>query len=249
MKRIFLVLALCISAQYLFAQQEDSIGKFRKNVIRYNLSGALLFGFDKYIVVGYERVINSRQSISMNVGRASLPKLVNIITDSFSLQKDLRNTGTNFSLDYRFYLAKENRYRPPHGLYIGPYYSYNRFERENEFSFKRANGAVQAGETNTSLTIHTIGAELGYQFVFWEKLTLDMVLIGPGISSYRIKSTFEGTLDEDDRQQLREAIEDVLTQRFPGMNYVLGDKHLDANGVLNTTNVGFRYIIHIGFLF
>src|ERR1700741_3692 len=58
-----------------------------KNVIRYNLSGALLFGIDRYIVLGYERVISPRQSISVNVGRAALPGLISVITDSFSLKK------------------------------------------------------------------------------------------------------------------------------------------------------------------
>ena len=250
--RLILPVLFCSCMFYSHAQQADSINsvpKHYKNVIRYNLSGALLFGPDKYVVLGYERVINKKQSVSLNVGKAALPKLISIITDSFALQKDLKNTGKNISIDYRFYLAKENRYLPPRGVYIGPYYSYNLFERNNEYTFKRADGSTQTGTTDTKLSIHTVGAELGYQFVLWKRLTLDMLLIGPGISAYNVNSKLGSTLTEAEKEQLRDAIQDVLTQRFPGLNYVLGDDELDGNGVLNTTSFGFRYIIHIGFTF
>ena len=54
------LLLLVLVANICRAQvQGDSINQMRhyKNVIRYNLSGAVIFGFDKYIVFGYERVI------------------------------------------------------------------------------------------------------------------------------------------------------------------------------------------------
>src|SRR5690349_5987071 len=114
--------------------QKDSTKQVRqyKNVIRYNLSGALIFGVDRYVVFGYERVIKPNQTISVNVGGVKLPKLISINTDSFSLQKDNKSNGFNVSVDYRFYLGKENKYPAPRGAYIGPYYSYNTFTRDNE---------------------------------------------------------------------------------------------------------------------
>jgi len=250
--RLILAVLLCSCIFHSSAQEADSlqkVPKFYKNVIRYNLSGALLFGPDKYVVLGYERVIKKKQSISLNVGQAALPKLIAIVADSFSLQKDLKNTGKNISIDYRFYLAKENKYLPPRGVYIGPYYSYNLFERKNEYTFKRANGSTETGNTDTKLSIHTVGAELGYQFILWKRVALDMLLIGPGISSYNVNSKLASSLTPAEKEQLRDAVQQVLTQRFPGLNYVLGDDELDGNGVLNTTSFGFRYIIHIGFVF
>jgi hypothetical protein len=44
--------------------------------------------------------------------------------------------------------------------------------------------------------IFNIGVELGYQFVFWKRLTLDFVLIGPAISYYGGKEVMY-ELDED----------------------------------------------------
>ena len=234
------------------AQQIDSLDNQTvkyKNVIRYNLSGALLFGIDRYIVLGYERIIGKNQSLSFNFGRSALPKIISIITDSLNLSNDVKNTGKNVSLDWRFYLAKENKFAIPHGLYVGPYYSFNKYEKVNQYTFKRSNGSTQTGNTNTKLDLHSIGGELGYQLILWKRMTLDLLLIGPGISFYRVKAKFEGSLTDADRQQLRQAVQQVLTQRFPGMNYVLSDKELDGTGTLKTTSLGFRYIIHIGFLF
>ena len=235
-----------------WAQLTDTVplpAKNYKNVVRYNISGALLFGFDKYVILGYERMIGKRQSVSVNFGKVSLPKLISINTDSFSLSKDVKNKGTNFSIDWRFYLAKENKHMAPHGLYIGPFYSFNGYNRTTEFSFRRGAGVEEAATSDVRFNIHTFGGELGYQFILWKRISLDMVLIGPGISSYDLTAKFQGNLDEKDRQQLRDAVQQIITQRFPGMNFVMGDEELNANGILKTWDLGFRYLVHIGFVF
>jgi len=230
-------------------QQErpDKITK-RKNVIRYNLSGAMLFGANHYVVFGYERVIRSNQSISVNFGRIALPKFIGIHTDSGSLQKDLKNSGYQVSLDYRFYLRKENKFEAPHGLYIGPYYSYNRFMRDNEWQYKK-NGADSFLDAHTDLKINTVGFQLGYQFVFWKKMTLDLLMIGPGIGFYNYETSVNSSIDPATKEQLYEALEQLLTQKFPGMNYVFSDRKIEANGAMKTTTLGYRYIVHIGFNF
>ena len=244
-----LICLVCIAFE-LNAQQTDSVPLHKpyKNVIRYNLSGALLFGIDRYIVFGYERVIRPNQSISINFGKASLPKLVSIELDSFTLSRDSKSTGFNASIDYRFYLAKENKYAPPHGLYIGPYYSFNSFNRDNQWKYK--SGTANSFVTSHSdFTIHTIGFELGYQFILWKRLTLDLLMVGPGAGIYKYKATFDGNIDAATQEQLLKGIKQLLTQKFPGMNYVFSDKDFEANGTMNVTNIGYRYLMQIGFNF
>ena len=220
----------------------------KKNIVRYNLSGALLFGFDKCFILGYERVVRPNRSFSINVGTIALPKLISIITDSFQLKNDIKNKGFNISVDYRFYLQRENKYAGPRGVYIGPYYSFNRFDRDNAWNLEKV-GNTQVVNTVTNFDIHTIGAELGYQFIFWKKMAVDFVLVGPGLSSYRLSTKIEGNLDGEEREQLQDAVQQLIQQKFPGMNYVFSDKQLDASGVLNTWSIGFRYLIHIGYNF
>jgi hypothetical protein len=234
-----------------YAQQtlKDS-AKTYKNVVRYNITGALLFGIEKYIVVGYERMLSPRTSMSVNIGSAALPKLLTIETDSFQSRRESDRRGINASIDYRFYLAKENRFHAPHGMYIGPYYSYNRFEDDQQWVRHNSSGSNEVFSSST-FDINTFGFELGYQLILWRRFTLDMVMVGPGLGFYKYKATFTGNvnLSVASKEQLYEALKQRITQRFPGMNFVFSDKAFDADGVLKTSDVGYRYIIHLGFCF
>ena len=219
-----------------------------KNVIRYNLSGALLFGPDQYIVLGYERIISPRQSFSINVGRAALPGLLNVITDSFTLKKDQKTNGQNISVDYRFYLAKENKFETPHGFYIGPYYSFNHFKRESQWGFNKRSTETYLN-TYSDFYINTIGFEVGYQLVLWKRLMIDFVMAGPGFGIYKYKTTFDGNIDALAREDLFEGLKQLITQKFPGMDFVFEDKSISSEGVMRTNTIGYRYIFHIGFAF
>ncbi|TMI86253.1 MAG: DUF3575 domain-containing protein [Bacteroidetes bacterium] len=244
------VLLFLLTSSFCIAQVDTSsksIPRY-KNVIRYNLSSALIFGIDKYVVFGYERVIRKNQSISVNVGGVALPKLVSIKTDSFSLQKDTKNNSVNFSVDYRFYLGKENKYPAPRGVYIGPYYAYNKFTRDNQW-LKSSGTTSTYVNTHSVLNINTIGFEFGYQFILWKRLALDLVLVGPGYAIYNYKVTSENSLTAQQKDQLYDALQQLLEQKFPGMNYVMSDEQFNSNGVLRTNSIGYRYMIHIGFAF
>jgi hypothetical protein len=46
----------------------------------------------------------------------------------------------------------------------------------------------KTAETKTSLSITSIGFEFGYQFIFWKRLALDMILLGPGVAGYNLKA-------------------------------------------------------------
>ena len=244
----FLLLPLLVVN--ICSAQVDSVKQMRqyKNVIRYNLSGALIFGFDRYIVFGYERVIKPNQSISVNVGGVKLPKLISINTDSFSLQKDSKSNGLNISVDYRFYLGKENKYPAPRGAYIGPYYSFNSFTRDNEWAYTNSSSNSSVA-THTTLNINTIGFQFGYQLILWKRLALDFALVGPGVGFYKYKASFGTNVSVENREELIDGLKQLLTQKFPGMNFVFADKQIDAEGVMKTNTLGYRYIIHIGFAF
>jgi hypothetical protein len=221
----------------------------KKNIVRYNLSGPLLFGFDKYVIVGYERLVKPHQSFSINVGTVGLPKFVTIVTDSFNLKRDIKNNGFNVSVDYRFYLKKENKFIAPRGVYIGPYYSFNRFNRDNEWDVQKAGSSSNVVTTTTKFTINTIGAELGYQFIFWKRLAVDLVLVGPGLSSYNLNTKIGGDINPANKEQIQQAVQQLIQQKFPGMNFVFADQEINSSGVLNTWSIGYRYMMHIGYNF
>jgi hypothetical protein len=247
-KLVCLVLSILLANASLSQTDTSKATRQYKNVIRYNLSGALIFGIDKFIVFGYERMLTPNQSFSVNLGKAALPKLVTIVTDSFTLSQDVKNTGVNFSVDYRFYLKKENKFLAPHGLYIGPFYSFNQFNRDNRWDLKNSAGN-NIVTTFGKFNIHTIGFELGYQLILWKRWTLDFLMIGPGLGFYSYKVKFDGNIDPAKKEQLLEGLKQLLTQKFPGMNYVFSEKQFDANGTINTTTLGYRYLIQFGYAF
>lgn len=252
--RAVITLTSFILVQHVFSQDSkpgnDSAPekKNRKNTVKINLTSPMIFGSNNY-VIGYERTIGKHQSFSVNLGTFSLGRLININTDSIKgLNKDVEGYGMSLSGDYRFYLAKENKYNSPHGIYIGPYFAYNRFTRNFELE---ANTASFSGKLNADLgfSITTIGFQLGYQFVIKDRITLDMILFGPGFSRYNLKVDLSTNLDPDQESELFKTINEKLQEKIPGYNLVLKPDTFEKSGSTNTTSFGYRYIVMLGFRF
>jgi hypothetical protein len=224
--------------------QKDSVKNF-KNTIHFNITNPMLFG-DKYTVFGYERVFKNNQSISLSMGRFSLPGFGFLNYDSLSLKKDYSEKGFTFITEYRFYLKKENKYSAPRGVYIGPYYSYNYLERTNSWSL---NNVAYNLETNMKLNANLVGVQMGYQFVFWNRLSLDLIFMGPGVWFYSIKTKISTTLDAEDEALLFEKINELLAEKLPGHELMINPGNKQKTGSFRTTSGGFRYLIQLGFRF
>jgi hypothetical protein len=249
--KVLFALLLVLFSTNVFSQVDTAYSwkNARKNIVRYNLSSALLFGFDKTIILGYERMLKPNRSVSVNFGQTALPKIVNLDFDSLKFGNDVKNTGFNFSADYRFYLGKLNKYNAPRGVYLGPYYSFNQWARTNDISLTNENGSQKLSKSEMDFNLHMAGVELGYQFIFWNRLAVDMVLIGPGVGFYNINAKAEGNLTEEERERVQDALQEIITEKFPGMNYVLSDEKFSGSGRISVSSIGFRYLIHVGFLF
>lgn len=232
-----------------FTQEKPKNYKNLKNTIRYNITNPIFFG-TKSMVFGYERTLGKHQSMSINIGRSSIPKFFEIgpIGDSIKVIPGSNDKGFNCSIDYRFYLQKENKYDAPHGVYIGPYYSYYFFERENslEINTSNFNGSVV---TDFIINTHTLGAELGYQFILWKRLALDLILIGPGLTNYNLKASINTSLDPNTQSELFQKIHDALSEKILGYNLVLKGNEFEKSGTERTNSIGFRYMINVGFRF
>ena len=246
MRKIILVVIILSGLQQTGAAQDTT--KSLKNTILFNLTNPLIFG-SSYIL-GYERVLNHRHSFSINIGTTSFPGSDRRETDSLKVNDVDDKSGMNISADFRFYLAKENKYAAPRGVYIGPYYSYNNFARDHSWILKSTNGgAPMQVNSELRLNVHTIGFELGYQFVFWDRLALNMILLGPGISAYNFKASIGSNLSQADKEKLFEAINDALADKFPGYDIAIDQGEFQKKGSTNSTSLGYRYMVQIGFRF
>lgn len=97
--------------------------------------------------------------------------------------------------------------------------------------------------------VATLGFQLGYQFVFWNRVSLDMILLGPGLSAYSLKTTLSTNLDPDKEAELFQKINDALAAKIPGWDKVIEPGEMERNDTFNTTSAGFRYMVMLGFRF
>lgn len=242
----FLVVIIFIFSGITANAQNDST---YKNTVRFNVTNPLIFG-NKAVILGYERVLKNNKTISINVGRAYYPKLVDLNVDSSALElnSSYKDKGINISADYRIYLKKENKYTAPRGIYVGPYYSFNYFNRVNTWTLNTEDFQGDL-ETDLTMNIHTAGVELGYQFVFWNRISLDMILLGPGVSYYSIKAKLDTSLSPEDESLFFEELNNFLSDKIPGYDLVIDDVEFKTKGSIKTTSLGFRYMIMIGYRF
>ena len=219
--------------------------KVRKNTILINITNPLLIS-NKFQIIGYERILPNNQSFTVNVGMFSIPKFSGALADSLGLNTDYKDKGFHFSTDYRFYLKKENKYAAPRGVYLAPYYTYNHLNRENSW---HVDGRIEEIYTNLNLNIHTLGAELGYQFVFWDRMALDLILIGPGFGFYGVKAKLGTNLDQSEESEFFDKLNEILADKIPGYDKVIEAGEFSKKGTYNTEGVGFRYVVRIGYRF
>lgn len=220
----------------------------KKNTAYINVSHPALFG-SKTFIFGYERVVGKNQSFTVNFGNITLPALApGTGNDSVKVTRNNADKGFHLGADYRFYLKGENKFEAPRGVYIGPYYAFNNFSKTNTWQL---NTSDFDGDVNTELkmNVHTIGFQLGYQFVFWKRVALDMVLFGPGYAFYNLKGDIKTTLSPEDESLLFDKLNGFLGEKIPGYDLVIDEGEFARNGSVRTNTLGYRFMINLGFRF
>lgn len=121
MKKLTLILALCYPLAGL--AQSDTLA-LRRTTIKIDFTSRWLYR--EAYVLSYERVLSPKRTLGIIAGYQNLPEARSLGT-GIQVTKDTRASGFKFGLEYRFYLAKENKFAAPRGVYIGPYLSFNNF--------------------------------------------------------------------------------------------------------------------------
>lgn len=237
---------LLINQRETFAQSYNDSAQ-RKNVVKFDISSGILY--NNAFNFTFERVIKKNQTLSLTLGSEQLPTLVPLFGNEDSAMTTTRKTasGFKFGLDYRFYLAKENKYRGPHGVYIGPYMAYHNFKNDWNLSLK-GNSGTQTGVANGKFQVFNIGFQAGYQFLINNRWSVDMSFIGASVSHYRAKMGVTGNFDMEDTD-IEQAILDKLIEKFPLLGDLMEDGQVDQSGTLNNWGLGVRYMAHVGYAF
>ncbi len=247
MKKISLLLTILCLSILVSSQNTESIKKERKNTIRWNPT-TMVFNASN-LTFGYERVLKNNQSFSFNIGFFRLPELISANNQYLSLEKKGGKLGFTIAADYRFYLKKYNAQPAPSGVYIGPYFANYRYQFDNTIIINNdgdftANVGLEAGFSMTS-----IGFELGYQFVFWDRFSLDLILAGPSLSFYNGKIKVNGDLEIDEESEAYAYLHDKILEKYPWLETFIDLDAINSGGSFNATAAGFRYVIQLGFRF
>jgi len=143
--------------------------KAQDNVFKINIFSPIVKTFN----ASYERKLSASSSLQLGVFYTSYTP------ESTSFK------GLGITPEYRFYLSETEA---PAGVYIAPFLRYQNFKVESTFD-----GSTDKG----TLTLFGGGVVIGKQWIFKEKISLD-IFIGPQFSSGDVKVTSgSDTFDTD----------------------------------------------------
>ena len=250
MRRIYLFL-LCLFPLTFLAGKNDTLFNapqpIHRNVIKLNLTPMILWSY-RNVTLSYERILGSRQSVTIALGYLEYPRLFKDTIAGLINITSRHKRGINVGFEYRFYLMKRNRRPIPDGIYIAPYASYYGYSFKNSIDILETtvdSGAYIKGR----FYCFNVGVELGYQFVFWKRFTLDLVLFGPFASYYGGSLDYGVGLNPDEIKNIDQEILDEIKQKYPFVKSLFTSKTFVEKGKLDLFSLGFRYMIQIGFHF
>jgi hypothetical protein len=242
--RLLLFFFLAVFAPQISKAQDSTSMSLRRNTIKIDFTGNMIYS--NHYNLSFERVVKQNQSFVVTAGYLEFPRIVNF-GENIEGRREENKGGYKIGGEYRFYLKKENKFAAPRGVYIGPYVT--------ALGFKSDRGIVYSGDEmpeeanlNSRLNILSIGAQLGYQFVFNDRWTLDLVLVGPSVSRYNFKTQLDGNFNFDPEDVQNEILQGLLN-KFPLLEEFLSEKELDSSGTLDTWALGYKYQFLIGYRF
>lgn len=243
MKAILSLLLVVFSIPFASAQDSLQFAP-RVNTVKLDLTHNLLYR--NAYNLSWERIVKQNQSMGITVGYQEFPKVLNLGENIEGKRSD-DSGGFKVGAEYRFYLKKENKFSAPRGVYIGPYFSALGFNTSRDITYT-GEGTAEEAKYNAKFNLYSLGGQLGYQFVFNDRWSLDLVVVGPSVTRYNARMRLEGDF-EFDADDVQNEILQALIQKFPGLDDLLEDKELDSSGRVNVVGIGYRYQFLIGYRF
>lgn len=241
----FLIFVLLVKTNCVSAQKNND-STYHKNSIKFNITNWILY--DNVFMLSYERVVSKHQTFSITGGYVEMPWF-QPTHSNVSYTNSLSKSGYTIGGDYRFYLKMENKYPAPHGLYVGPYTSYYNFKSDRHMQYTDSSGGVSDVTLNSRTNVFNLGVQLGYQFVLSKRLVIDLTLFAPSISHYGIHLETQGGLSDYAKEEIYNQVTQAMLDRFPLLDKLITEKHVDASGNRNALSAGLKYCVYIGYHF
>ncbi|HEY5750829.1 MAG TPA: DUF3575 domain-containing protein [Chryseolinea sp.] len=218
----------------------------RSNTVKLDLSSQVIYS--KALILAYERVTKTNQSLVVTAGYHAFPTLVNL-GSNIRVTDDNKRSGYVVGAEYRFYLVKENKYAAPHGVYLGPYMTYHQFSNNRNIEVTNADGTLSQAILDTKFNVFNLGVQLGYQFIINDRWSIDFAFIGPSTSYYSADLDLGGSFNPDELSQHQQEILQALADKFPFLKDLVEGKTVSASGKSSTWSFGYRYFFQVGYHF
>ncbi|HDR51844.1 MAG TPA: DUF3575 domain-containing protein [Mariniphaga anaerophila] len=213
------------------------------NVVKAGFSDAFLGNFN----LNYEKAVNQNQSVSFKLGymKPTLSPFISetaITPSAYTLEKS--KGGMNASVDYRFYMSQNESLQ---GLYIAPYMRWlnQKMDYADEID-------TRIFDVDFRLNTLGAGAQLGYQLLLAERISLDFYFFGAGIDYHMVHFKYQLKQQEPgfDYGSIKSEVSDV----FKNINYLHKKLKFDKEDDHLTTRLpfffpGFRAGINLGIAF
>ncbi len=224
------------------------LAPYHRNVLKFNPTPIMLFEELRNITFSYERLINNNKSVAIQLGYLVIPQVLNDTLFSSIHLEDYSRKGINIAIDYRHYPWQRNRRPAPDGLYIGGYLSFYGTSFTNQF--RTINGQEeQPGSFTGKLSMTNLGFEMGYQFIFKKRFSVDLLMFGPSITMYTRNLELTGITNDEIYDQIDEELAAKLLERFPALGFLFRGETSTVSGSEIVLSTSFRYSIQLGYHF
>jgi len=173
MKKLIALVFLTSLASLAIAQDNDTIKFERKNVVKFL---PLNIPFQS-ISFEYERMINSKNSITLGIGLPNQKSIMGKYGIDASSDLKTAEIGTmHLRAAYRHYTGKS---KLPKGFYIEPYLKYQKIKgTASIIGTEDQTGQTYKGDFDMNLNTINLGFQLGTQFLIAKSITLDLYFLG-----------------------------------------------------------------------
>lgn len=233
------------SSKQQITEKPPLLNPLHRNVIRFNPTPMLVCSNVRNITLAYEHLVKPNQSFMVQAGYLNFtPFQLDSIKGITSVERE-SNLGGNVGFDYRFYLFKRNGRPAPDGIYIGPYASYYGFKYTSKITMVKSDTIFTTNLTS-GYNLINVGMVVGYQFILWKRLSIDMVLLGPSLTYFITNKEISNEIDQETLDEVNDKIEDIFRERYP-----LIAQMLSVSGSKSSASLGnfFRYSVSIGYHF
>jgi hypothetical protein len=93
------------------------------------------------------------------------------------------------------------------------------------------------------------GFQMGYQYVFWKRLAVDVIFFGPSVTFYKVDMNLESGLSQSEEEDFYNSIPDRVTEKYPVVGSLLKEGSANKQGSMSALTSGFRYCVQIGYVF